>query len=173
MKATNTSKVGRVVINCTASGVPDNYTFYKLTHIAPDVSRTIVRELELTRVSNSEVIFTIEGATYQDTGFYLCKASNGIIHYSTGQLVMEDVVSVWIKDQPVITSNTRNFVSEKGKSGQMYIEFYPGISQPLVTWYIVKNGTMEQQQRGRTLNLLETYTFYYIFEAERENPKFA
>ncbi|KAL3860959.1 hypothetical protein ACJMK2_007053 [Sinanodonta woodiana] len=96
MKASNTSKGGRVVINCTASGVPDNYTFYKLTHVAPDVSRTIIRDLELTRVSNSDVSFTIEGGTYQDTGLYVCKASNGIRHYSSGQLIMEDMVSVWI-----------------------------------------------------------------------------
>ncbi|KAL3888542.1 hypothetical protein ACJMK2_000908 [Sinanodonta woodiana] len=37
----------------------------------------------------------------------------------------------------------------------------------------VINDALDEQQRGRTLNLLETYTFYYIFEAERENPKFS
>ncbi|KAL3862881.1 hypothetical protein ACJMK2_008825, partial [Sinanodonta woodiana] len=156
MKSTNTSKGGRVVINCTASGVPDNYTFYKLTHMAPDVSRTIVRELELTRISNSEVSLTIEGATYQDSGFYVCKASNGIMHYNSGQLIMENMVSVLKTDQPVITSNNRDFVVEKGKSGQMYIEFYSGLSLPLVTWYIEKNGTMEllQNSSNFVMNLL-------------------
>ncbi|KAL3862865.1 hypothetical protein ACJMK2_008811, partial [Sinanodonta woodiana] len=157
MKASNTSKGGRVVINCTASGVPDNYKFYKLTHKAPDESRTIVRELELTRVSNRDVSLTIEGATYQDTGLYVCKASNGIAYNSSGQLVMEDMVFIWITDQPVITSNTNDFVAEKGTSGQMYLEFYSGLSQSRVTWYIEINGTMEllQNSSNVVINLSE------------------
>ncbi|KAL3860958.1 hypothetical protein ACJMK2_007052 [Sinanodonta woodiana] len=78
--------------------------------------------------------------------------------YAYGRLISTDLM-IYNSNQPVITSNTRDFYAEKGKSDQMYIEFYSGFSQPLVTWYIIKNGTMELLQNSSNFGMyLSTVT---------------
>lgn len=61
---------------CKADGVPHNFTFYRLEHKSHFNEH--IRYLEVTSDGIAELPHTNQSYRYQDTGLYMCNASNGV-----------------------------------------------------------------------------------------------
>lgn len=61
---------------CKADGVPHNFTFYRLEHKSH--LNEHIRYLEVTSDGIAELPHTNVSYKYQDTGLYMCNASNGV-----------------------------------------------------------------------------------------------
>ncbi|CAC5361919.1 DSCAM [Mytilus coruscus] len=63
-------------VYCKADGVPNNFTFFRLEHKSHFDEH--IRYLEVTSDGIAELPHTNESHRYQDTGLYMCNASNGV-----------------------------------------------------------------------------------------------
>lgn len=64
------------VVHCKGVGEPNNIIFFRLEHLS-DFNEHI-RYLDVSSDGIAKLPPTIESERYQDTGFYMCTASNGV-----------------------------------------------------------------------------------------------
>ncbi|XP_071175241.1 titin-like isoform X2 [Mytilus edulis] len=110
------------IVTCYPSGKPDNYTYHKWQHRS--------KYGELIREFNGNKTLRLPDAPelliYQDTGEYVCIASNGIKDkYNKFEQTGSGLVTV--NAQPVYTSDTINKVKQFGeisKAVDIYVNVY-------------------------------------------------
>ena len=85
---------------CSAEGVPATYTFYNWTHVAPD-NVTILRSLPGIYTSTTTTL-TLSDVNYQDTGYYRCNVSNGVLHYITEEITATTDLIFMVKSKSLL-----------------------------------------------------------------------
>ncbi|XP_071175229.1 protein CEPU-1-like [Mytilus edulis] len=88
------------IINCTADGYPDTYTFYKWQHRS--LYGHIIRELDGDTILTLPLVPTT--LRYQDNGEYVCTVSNGI-QGPDGVEKRQGAAKMTVYAQPVFTSD--------------------------------------------------------------------
>lgn len=74
---------GTLNLQCSPSGVPNNYMFYPLEHIS-ELNEHI---RYLNSSNDGSVLYTsIINAGLEDTGIYVCKVSNGVLDQDGKQI---------------------------------------------------------------------------------------
>ncbi|CAC5358375.1 unnamed protein product [Mytilus coruscus] len=118
-------------VTCNPSGNPDSYTYHKWQHKSSFGS--LIREFG----GNKTLILpdVLKVLRYQDSGEYICTASNGIKD-NGNKFEQTGSGYVIVKAQPVFTTDTINRVKQFGeidKSVEIYVNVY---SVPKFTSYI-------------------------------------
>ena len=65
-----------IILKCLADGEPPNYTFDRWIHIGPNGTTEIQRYTG--NVKGSENMLVLKNVTYMDSGYYICRVSNGV-----------------------------------------------------------------------------------------------
>ncbi|XP_060081861.1 nephrin-like [Ylistrum balloti] len=122
------------ILTCSPDGNPAMYQFRQWTQTAED--GTVIRQF--TGISSStESILTLPDSDitrrYEDTGYYICSASNGIpgsASYTSGSVFFV------VEAPPVVITNTTEVKGQIGSSFTIEVEFYsrPAVSETDVTW---------------------------------------
>ncbi|KAK3579735.1 hypothetical protein CHS0354_034017 [Potamilus streckersoni] len=151
-----------LMINCTAHGVPENYTF-RLAHSSL-FSGIEIRQLNYDFVSKEKITYRFINASYMDSGVYTCTVTNGITDYRDGLLYRNVSSAVLIKETPIITSRDTSFHAEKGQLGNLTVHVYTSLLDPTVTWHIIRNDNRKQLEISEKYNIkvtIETVNVYF------------
>ncbi|XP_071176510.1 kin of IRRE-like protein 3 [Mytilus edulis] len=122
---------GSTSILCIPSGNPNVYTYYKWQHMSP--YGQLIRELDGNKILTLPNVR--DEFKYQDSGVYVCTASNGVIS-SNGNLKQIGSSFITINAIPVFTvDNTEYTYGELGKSLDLSVHVYSGTKLTSVKWF--------------------------------------
>ncbi|CAC5412468.1 NCAM [Mytilus coruscus] len=91
-------------VQCKADGIPNNITFFRLEHLS-DFNEHI-RYLDVSSDGIAKLPNMSESKRYQDTGFYLCTASNGVSD-EKGNMFQHDKAYLVSTGPPVFVDDNR------------------------------------------------------------------
>ncbi|XP_060080193.1 nephrin-like [Ylistrum balloti] len=157
------------MFTCSPDGNPAIYQFGQWRHTAED--GTLIRQF--TGISSStESILTLPDTDvtrrYEDTGYYICSASNGIpvsASYTFGSVFF--VVGA----PPVIITNTTVVEEKIGNNVTLEVEFYsrPEARPDTVTW--TTGGSDGSLSVGRSFTSVDQRTFIMSFHGVEVQAK--
>ncbi|XP_060085332.1 synaptogenesis protein syg-2-like, partial [Ylistrum balloti] len=122
------------ILTCVPDGNPAMYHFRQWKQTAED--GTVIRQLT-GNSSSTESILTLPDLDvtrrYEDTGFYICSASNDILESNS---YMSGSVFFVVEAPPVVITNTTEVKGQIGSNFTIEVEFYsrPAVSETDVTW---------------------------------------
>lgn len=130
-----------VVLLCSAKGEPQNYTFAKWIHFAPD-GKTMIQEHSSTLINNGEAYLIFRNISYMDSGKYQCSVSNGISDYKTGNTFVTSNTDQIVLGRPVIVQTAQTIVSSLHENILLSTTYYSNDgSTPTTEWYIIGDET--------------------------------
>ncbi|XP_060084868.1 cell adhesion molecule DSCAML1-like, partial [Ylistrum balloti] len=151
----------RRTLTCTPDGNPAIYQFGQWQHTAED--GTVIRQLT-GKSSSKESILTLPdpGTThrYEDTGYYICSASNNI---PVPESYTSESVFFVVEAPPGIITNTTVVEEKIGNNVTLEVEFYsrPGVSPDTVTW--TTGGSDGSLPAGRSFTSVDQRTLILSF----------
>ncbi|CAC5379150.1 unnamed protein product [Mytilus coruscus] len=100
-------------VYCKAEGVPNNFTFFHLEHRSQFNEH--IRYLEVTSNGIAELPHTGQSHRYQDTGLYMCNASNGVSDRNGKQFQQGEAYLLYNAPPVFVADNKKIQYGEIGK----------------------------------------------------------
>ncbi|KAL3884692.1 hypothetical protein ACJMK2_024804 [Sinanodonta woodiana] len=145
-------KERRILVQCSAQGVPAFYTFSSWVHMFKNV---VVRSgLQGTEVNFTSVL-NIYNASLEDKGSYFCSATNGIMGLN-GSLYQSNAAYLDVKGSPNIFTEHQHFTGKIGQSVNISIQFY---SYPSLSNITIKRNGIIINDTGRITKSEASYNF--------------
>lgn len=139
-----------ITLKCLARGEPEQYTFDKWLHVAPDNYTEI--ETLVGKQNKGENILVLKNVTYMDSGIYVCRVTNNITIGTIKFGKADKQISV--KDKPYVLLTHREFGANLRANLSLIARFYSNDPGELnVTWFKSANGTA-----STTINGTEKYS---------------
>ncbi|KAL3860897.1 hypothetical protein ACJMK2_006993 [Sinanodonta woodiana] len=147
-----------ILLTCTASGIPSQYTFQDWIHKVGD---TEIRRLTGKNTANTSTI-ALTNISIEDMGTYVCTVDIYIAGQN-GQIKQTGQTYIFVHGTPFIENTKSMFTGMINKSATIEIPFYSSLSSTTVKFYRGAN-TVEVTNTSDTLIYLSSsrniFTFY-------------